>query len=309
MKEPRSDKRDIDNRLRDAVYRLKKKYKFPYSMAHIKDRANNYVSKYHDKVKEDFAFAESVNDSFCLGINNNDATLVIVKESMIKCFDEYILSKKEKECSILNQYLTCSFRIDMNQMDASHPMYDFFKAHDGEYSVENMEMFLQEMYDSIFQDTIKYKQFRAYIAKMDLDNDLKQVYSLSEQMKLDRLLYHIFPFLDSFQDDSETLMKKWPKIAERWFSLNNEYLRHDLLLIQGYTLLDMHPLFNDKLKKGKNTLDNIIRDGNHCFYASNANYFVSEDANTRKKTAFIYGAYGIRTKVICETEFLNCFDF
>ena len=116
----------------------------------------------------------------------------------------------------------------------------------------------------------------------------------------------MFPFLDSFKDDESTLLKKWSTIANRWFSFNNKEPRMDLLLTQGYSLLDMHPLFKEKLKKGKNTLDNIIRDGNHCFYASGAKYFISEDVNTRKKTAFLYQAYGIKTKVVSEQEFLNC---
>jgi hypothetical protein len=215
-------------------------------MAHIKDRANNYKSEYYDKVKEDFGFAETINDMLCLGIYN--ASLVIVQESMIKCFDEYI-AEPEKKLSINEEDLIRSFSVDMTRIDISHPMYDFFKAHGGIYSAQNMELFLQEMYISIFQDVSKYKKLREYVEKMELDNDLNQVYSLSEQMILNRLLYHMFPFLDSFQDDEETLMKKWPKIAERWFSLNNKYLRFDLLLIQGYTLLDMHPRDNILFQK------------------------------------------------------------
>ncbi|PYG84292.1 hypothetical protein LY28_03687 [Ruminiclostridium sufflavum DSM 19573] len=307
MKEPRPDKKNIDEEFKRIVFQLKRRYKFPYSMAHIKDRANNYKKEYYDKVKEDFAFAETVNETLCLGIDG-DASLVIVQESMLKCFDEYV-AEPEKACLINNEYLTCSFRVDMTRMDISHPMFDFFNARGGIYSAKNMELFLIDMYTSIFKDINKYKKLREYVVKIDLDKDFNQVYSLSEKMKLDRLIYHIFPFLDSFQDDTETLMKKWPEIAKRWFSLNNGNLRRDLLLIQGYSLLDMHPLFNEKLKKNKNTLDNIIRDGNNCFYASNAQYFVSEDEDTREKTKFLYGAYDIKTKVVSEKEFLNYFEF
>lgn len=70
----------------------------------------------------------------------------------------------------------------------------------------------------------------------------------------------------------------------------------------------MHPLFGEKLKKNKNTLDNIIRDGNHVYYASEADFFVSEDETTRKKTSFMYEAFDIRTKVVSEKEFLSCYN-
>jgi hypothetical protein len=272
-------------------------------MAHIKDRANNYKEEYYDKVKEDFTFAETINDRFCLGIMD-DGSLVMVQKSMQKCFDEYVV-EPASDLWIKEEYLTNAFRVDMDKMDCSHPMYEFLKEHGGIYSASNMETFLHEIYTLIFQDVNKYKQLRDYIIKIDFNRDFDQMYSLSDQIKLNLLLYHMFPFLDSFNDDEEKLMKKWPRIAERWFLLNNTTLPRDLLLIQGYTLLDMHPLFSDKLKKNKNTLDNIIRDGNHCFYASNARYFISEDEYTRKKTAFLYGAYGINTIVVSESEFFN----
>ncbi len=69
----------------------------------------------------------------------------------------------------------------------------------------------------------------------------------------------------------------------------------------------MHPMFHDKLKKNKNTLSNIVRDSSHVDYASEANYFVSEDVQTRKKTKFLYDVYGIKTKIVSEEEFISNF--
>lgn len=73
-------------------------------------------------------------------------------------------------------------------------------------------------------------------------------------------------------------------------------------------MLDFHPLFSEKLKANKNTLDNIIRDSNHVYYASEAEYFISEDKNTRVKTKFIYEVFDIATKVVSEKEFLEIID-
>ena len=49
------------------------------------------------------------------------------------------------------------------------------------------------------------------------------------------------------------MTNKLSDIVENWFSLNNTDLSQELLLTQGYVLLDMHPLFNEKLKKQKST--------------------------------------------------------
>lgn len=305
MKEPRLNKGGLDEEFKNTVFKLKKKYKFPYSFAHIKDRANRYSKEHYDKVREDFEFAETVNDTICVGINKD--LPILVKEPMQTCFNEY-LSESPKELSFADGSFPFSFNVNMDKIDKTHPMYEFLREQSGEISGKSLDEFLQELYGVIFQDNSKYKNLRDYINNFDFEYGMDQEYSFGEIIYLDRLLYHLFPFLDSFKDDESTLLKKWTDIADHWFSFNNTELRRDLLLIQGYSLLDMHPLFKEKLKKGKNTLDNIIRDGNHCFYASEAQYFVSEDENTRVKTAFLYKAYGIRTKVVSEQEFLNCFQ-
>lgn len=305
MKEPRLKKGGLDEEFRNMVFKLKKKYKFPYSFAHIKDRANRYSKEHDNKVREDFEFAETVNDSICVGINEDRP--ILVRETMQVCFEEY-LSESPKELLSIDESFPFSFSVDMDKMDETHPMYEFLRERGGEISAKSMDEFLQELASVIFEDNSKYKSLRDYITKLDFEHGIDRKYSFRELIYLDKLLYHIFPFLDSFKDNESTLLKKWRGIANRWFSFNSKILRMDLLLIQGYLLLDMHPLFKEKLKNGKNTLDNIIRDGNHCFYASKAQYFVSEDEDTRIKTAFLYRAYGIKTKVVSEQEFLNCFQ-
>lgn len=306
MKEPRIDKGELDEQFKNLIFKLKKKYKFPFSYAHIKDRANHYSIEHYEKVKKDFEFAETITDSICVGISEDEPVLCI--ESMQKCFDKYISDEKNNYVNIVNSF-PFSISVDMGKLDKDHPMYDFLKEKQGLLSSENMDGFFQEMFQHIFSDTNRYKKMRNYIERMDLKSDLKQVYSHSEAMYLNKLLFHMYPFIASFQDNEEKLKKKWPQIASRWFSLNPiSPLRKDKLLIQGYTLLDMHPLFKEKMKKGKNTLDNIIRDGNHCFYASNGQFFVSEDDYTRRKTAFLYEAYNIKTKVVSENDFMNYFE-
>lgn len=306
MKEPRIDKVELDKQFKELVVKLKKKYKFPFSSAHIYDRANRYSEEYYDKVKEDFIFVETISDSVCVGTYNNEPALGI--ESIHKCFDEYISREKNDTINIENSF-PYSFQVDMERIDKTHPMYDFLKEQSGRISADGMDTFIQELYNKIFFDTKKYKEFRDYIEKLDLENQLNQVNSYKELQRLENLLFHLYPFLSSFQDSEEYLKERWAKIAERWFSLNNKSpLGLEQLLVQGYMLLDMHPLFKEKLKKGKNTLDNIVRDGNHCFYASKGQYFVSEDKYTRDKSEFLYAAYGINTKVVCEKEFLKNFE-
>lgn len=163
------------------------------------------------------------------------------------------------------------------------------------------------MYNDVFDETSVYSSVREYIRKFDVKGTKYHVSSLREMCELDKLMYHMAPFLLSYGFDSlEKLKENWREIAKRFFSYNELTAPLELLLMQGYVLLDMHPLFKkEKLKKKKNTLDNIIRDGNHCYYASKAKYFVSEDGGVRKKVSFLYEVYGIKTNVKSEQEFMN----
>lgn len=306
MKEPRTDKGEMDKQFKELVFKLKNKYKFPFSYAHIRDRANHYSKEHYEKVKQDFEFVESISDSICVGIYAGEPALD--KVSIQDCFDDYISKEEKNTLNILTSF-PFSYKVDMEKLDKNHPMYDFLLESNGMIDAKGMDEFLQKMYQCIFLDTVRYKKFRNYIDKIDLKNCLYQPYSYNELMQLNKLLYHLFPFIDSFRDDEEKLKKKWDQIAERWFSLNSSsVLKKEQLLIQGYTLLDMHPIFREKMKKGKNTLDNIVRDGNHCFYASRARYFVSEDEYALRKTAFLYDVYNIKTRVVCENEFIKCFE-
>lgn len=310
MKEPRDEKKELDNQFKMLVFKLKKKYRFPFSYAHIKDRANHYSEEHYAKVKEDIEFVKTVTDSICVGISEDEAEPkpALCIASMQKCFDAYVEDKKIDTIESLSTF-PFSLKIDMSKLDKEHPMYDFLKENQGILSNIGMDEFLQKMYQCIFTDTNTYKKLRNYVEKIDLKMVLNQPYSISEVLILNKLLFHIYPFIDSFQYDEEKLKKNWSHIAERWFSLNPaSSLAKDQLLIQGYTLLDMHPLFKEKMKRGKNTLDNIIRDGNHCFYASKGQFYVSEDDYTRRKTSFLFEVYNIKTKVVSESEFMNYFE-
>ncbi len=311
MINPRNDKKELDEEMKRIIYSLRKKYKFPYSHGHIKDRANHYDEKYREEVKADFAFFESITNSFCLARCDELNRFVMIKKPIMDFFDEEI--KKEKTRRGFNsQYFLnpeATFRVDMSKINKDHPLYEMLERSNGIYNPFSMSEFLEELYNEIFVNADKYRKFRAYMEQFEINKEdaREQQNSLKDRDYLDFLLLHMEPFLESVSYDVPELQKKWKFIAENWFSMNHKEVCLELLLTNGYELLDLHPKFHDKLKKNKNTLDNIVRDGNHAYYASEACYFVSEDGHTREKTQFLYDVYGIKTKVVSEEEFINHF--
>ena len=80
-------------------------------------------------------------------------------------------------------------------------------------------------------------------------------------------------------------------------------------ITKGYLLLEFNPCYREKERKinKNNSFSNIYTDSEHMKFASNASFYISKDAETRKKTQFVYRAYGIRTEVLNIEGFVNRF--
>ncbi len=313
MREPRKDKRDAE--MIRLVNRLKVKYRFPYSIAHIKDRSSRFKAEYFRDVEEDFSFAESINERFMLVSGKEierPEMIVICKLPMIECFNEYL--NPTPNGGIIDNYEQDSlnfknFLVDMSKVSRDHPLFDYIVKHNNVMSSDTLQEFITDLFPEIINSKDLYENLRAYANRLDINELLRRGdMALDTRLLLDQLLYYMAPMINSFKDDEDALANKWKNIVARWHKQTSCGEDTARILKDGYVLLDFHPLFNDKLKKNKNTLDNIIRDADHCFFASKAVYYVSEDERTRKKTKLIYKAYGIKTKVVSIEEFLSIFE-
>lgn len=103
MKEPRKDKKELDLQFQETVIKLKKKYKFPFIFAHIRDRANHYSEEYYDKVREDFDFVKKISESVCVRVHESTPTLGI--ESIQERFEDYLTEIKSENFNIKNTFL------------------------------------------------------------------------------------------------------------------------------------------------------------------------------------------------------------
>lgn len=196
--------------------------------------------------------------------------------------------------------------VDMSKIDETHPMYDFFVAHQAKLNSQLLQEFLDEFYTSIFDNGLLYKKFRNFV-----NNHKEELLNppIENQCNLLAVIHrHCMPYILSFDSSYEELVKNWKNIAKAWFSLTCGFdIPIVVLLTHGYMLLEGHPLFHDKINKSKNNLDNVTRDANHLYFASKAEYLISEDKHFREKAKFIYKVYDIKTKVVSENEFLQKF--
>lgn len=301
LKTPRNNINDgeIDTELKFLVKNLSKKYIFPYSEAHIRDASNRYSDERRSNIELEFMQAEQINKQICIGCNENQVlAFAFHKKPMIDFFDESLKNYTNNQLNLKNKTYHSSFLVDRSQIDSEHPFHDFLESNNYFMDYDKFFEYLVSLYENVFSESSFYKKFRKYISKLNSSDLLHK--------NCDVLISHMWPFIDSFTfSDVNSLSNSWDSIVSRFLSFSCPNVPLSRKFIQGYNLLDFHPLFHDRLKKNKNTLSNIVRDGLHCFYASQAKYFVSEDNATRKKTEFIYKVYGIKTKVVSESEFVK----
>ena len=301
LKIPRDNKNggEIDRKFKALVEKLSKRFEFPYSEGHIRDVSNRYSVKNRPSIELELNSAEKINNKVFIRSYKD----ILSFEFQTKPMVEQLNDSLNNNCSysqISNNIfeLIPSFQVDMSKISCDHPFYDFLISNNGVMDFKKFYNYLLSLYETTFSESSFYKKFRSYISKLNVKTLIPNSFGY--------LVFRLSPFIDSFLcSDLNTLEKNWKQIVESFFSLGGTYVPLSQHLIQGYTLLDFHPLFQEKIKNKKNTLSNIVRDGLHCFFASQAKYFVSEDVATRKKTAFIYKVYGIKTKVVSESEFLN----
>ena len=92
MISPRKGSSELDEELKSTIINLKKKYKFPYSHAHIKDRANHYSEEYREAVEKDFLFYEKIVKKIIFGKN-----LTMKEWLKMVCLSELCISSKQLE--------------------------------------------------------------------------------------------------------------------------------------------------------------------------------------------------------------------
>lgn len=299
------NRNDSDSELTSLLFRLKNKYVFPFSICHVQDRLSKYNSEYENEIQADFNFFENLSDSWCIGWNSKSEDIVIEKKSITECRKQV---ENEEEITSPFQSVTLPFpeiAIDISKLNVEHPLYDFFISTKGKLDGVLFQEFLERFYNSIFKDGSAYKKFRSYITEHM--NDFLNFSNNSSDL-LVCFQKHCASFFRSFDYSFEKLIENWKSIAKDWFSLRyGTNIPLEILISHGYMLLEIHPIFHDKISKYKNNLKNIKRDSNHLFFASKADYLISEDKHFREKARFIYKVYDIKTKVVSGTEFLAKF--
>jgi len=186
------EEKSIDGeRFGNLVEKLKKRYVFPFSEAHLRDLS---ISKeeYHD---EDLDFLYKISDNNVLGFDDNE-NLMSQNHLNIKDVFSFILDKQKKEEQDLenvkiNYFMPNSFEVDLNKVTEDNILKPFIEQNSGILDTKVFIAFLEYSKENM-NDHKFYKQFRNNVAS------LKKMYQKNDTIINQESIYFkkLIPFLD-----------------------------------------------------------------------------------------------------------------
>lgn len=286
------------------IEQLSNKYSFPYSEAHLKDLE---ISNNEDYIEEDLKFIKNISKNQVLGFIENEK--IVIKQNYIdirKFFDEIRISVQEE----LNQTLNFNFEtnnsynISINEMNNDDLLKPFIEQNNGILDNKVFGNFLIKMYQEIDNPDF-YKKFRVQV------NQIKMKFDKTSNTVLNKELNYyneLIPFLNFINENNINKMKKDFQNTMISFLNIDKRRRFENLTVGAkielaYSLLDYNEHFKDKIDK-RNRPTNMFRDTKHLHFASSANYYVTEDDTTYRKSKFVAEVLGLKVKVLKMDEFI-----
>lgn len=301
-----------DKQCLQLIKHMYSRYEFPFCESHLRDLARSFSEDNRQLIEADLDFLTAISRSVAVGENSKTKKLCLCTNNNPKTLFDDIRNEVSYSPNIRPEMNPREiFKVDMQKLDTNHPMREMLEKSGGIYTPDIMADFLNGLYKTIFSDQQKYKDIRNQATHIKLDLKKNCGYILPcDKALFDNLYTHAMPFLESLEiTDEDKLASVWKDVVREWLQINlDSNVPEGELITTAYSMLDYHPLFREKLKKGKNTLSNIIRDSKMIYYASSSKYFVSEDKACLKKASFIFKAFQYKTKVIDIDQFVQIFS-
>ena len=299
LKSPRSTKLFVDQECLNIIESMRNRMYFPFCESHLRDLATSVSPESQRWITEDLDFLEDLSKGYAL-VSNRE-TLKISKVNPREAFNQ-ILQEDKTPIPVQSQIVPRS-TIDMKKLDSDSPLRPFLESTNGIMDPILFCDWINKKVGSFFENTTEYGAFRKYMSefKHDLPRGTESTYA-------NQVLNGTMPFINALAiKDLDKLQGIWKDAVLNWLSMSfpMESIPYEMQIATAYTLLDIHPTFQEPFKKGKNKLTNISRDSRLVYYAHKGEYLVSEDQYCRDKAKFIFKAYDIKTKVVSMDDFVT----
>ncbi len=296
--------------LEKIIFKLSKKYFFPYSGAYLEDLVVS-TEKNSNFISEDLGYLKNVSNGFLIGrIEELNNELRIEKFSVVKAYKQ-IKENYKFEKSIKINFNIPEFepiKVDLSQLNKYNMFYPYLEKNDSIFDnkVLNdfMENFIKNINTAEFMNNYRKNVMELNQTFKNIQNSILDQNSIYFKNIEDFLSCMEIINIESFQKDFKKYLKSF-FLATEFDAGENKPL--DYKIYKSFCLLDYSPLFKEKFNK-KNKPSNARRDSNHLYFASKAKYFITEDKNLYEKVKFIGEVFNLKLKVLKMTEFLNKFN-
>lgn len=279
----------------DFVKNISDKYLFPMSEGHLKDLLIS-DPKHHDS---DITFMKDLSHEYMCSVGQNES-IIPVKANLKFEFENIKSEKVIPNIDINNGHslLFPSYPVNMSQVPSDNLFRPYLEQNKGIMSYDVLKQLSEELWDKN-NNPEYYKRFRNETYSM-LQND--RIHIPSQQLPLVHfMIEHKEDVLQKRCIDAMVAFSK--KLSNKDFN----QLPVGEKIQQTYILLDIHPMFRDKMKR-KNRPSNIWRDCKNLFFAKDATYYVTEDASTFKKSVFVSKCLKLKLKIVGMNDLMNKFD-
>ncbi|WP_322053667.1 hypothetical protein [Paraburkholderia bannensis] len=310
-KNPRQGR--MDETLAPLIKRLSKKYRIPYSEAHLRDLASGFSDKTRKYVYDDLEFLPDITKSdaivFLRNEQNGQDSIGIQPRNCKEDFAS-ILSEIKNEENIDIKFFPSGgvgFSVDISMLDQEDVFLESLKNNNGELNSSVISQVLQELWDNQNNPDF-YKRFRRQVQKVVEHLEARPNTLINESTTARSELAQFFKYL-SLEKEEEIeeiflpALAAFAKLSGRDFERLSTGEKMDL----AYSLLDFQPIFSEKVNK-KNRPSNQLRDLKHFLSAANARIFVTEDAGSLGKSRLVIRALGMRVKALNVSEFIARFS-
>ena len=297
--------------LEKLIFKLSKKYFFPYSGVHLEDLVIS-TEKNSNFISEDLSYLKNISNGFLIGrIEELNNEFRIEKFSVLKAYKQ-IKKKYKSEKTIKTNFNTREFepiKVDLSQLNKHNMFYPYLEKNNSILNNKVFDEFIENFIINIntaeFMNNYRKNVMELYPTFKNTQNSILDQDSIYFKNIEDFLSCMEITNIESFQKDFKKYLKSF-FLATEFHDGENKPL--DYKIYKSFCLLDYSPIFKEKFNK-KNKPSNARRDADHLYFANQAKYFITEDNNLYKKIKFISTVFNLKLKVLLKTtEFLNKFN-
>jgi len=312
-----------DQEFAETVRDLRRRYRFPFSVAHFLDIMAGDLPGKEAYIEYDLAFLAEASQGHAVDLDEDERRppeqvhpvpgpmpgnglpwIVHYDYERSDVAAQYRRMPKDAPAQPSFRVIGSSHQVDLAKVSNHHPMKPLLEMADGMLSPEVLKGYLEILWASR-DDPDVYKAFRKSVVEACGQIGAEGTFLTRETAERLGPLRALMA-AETTEEIALTLGPAADALASMR-GMKFDDLRWPARLVNSYHLLAFHTDLWDKINKG-NRPSNMRRDATHLTYAAGAKHFVTCDGRFAAKAKVAFSAFGITTRVSDLSQFKALFS-